>query len=59
MTMIEDLNGDTAEVTVLGDNVELSVSDDDHTRSLVFTPQQARALAVQLPKQANAAEYGE
>lgn len=59
MTMIEDINGDTAEVSVLGDNVELTSSDEDHALSLVLTPRQARALAVQLLKGANAAEYGE
>jgi phosphate uptake regulator len=59
MTQIEDINGDTAEVNGLGEHVELSVSDDDHTCSLVLTPRQARAIARQLLEQADAVEYGE
>lgn len=59
MTQIEDINGDIAEVNGLGPNVELSLSDDDHTCSLVLTPRAARALARQLLEQADATEYGE
>jgi hypothetical protein len=59
MTQIEDTEGNVAEVNGLGENVELSLSDEDHCMSLVLTPRQARALARQLLAQADATEYGE
>jgi hypothetical protein len=61
MTQIEDINGDTAEVSGLGEHVELTCSDETRNVcvSLVLTPRQARAIARQLLEQADAAEYGE
>lgn len=60
MTQIEDTAGTTAEVADLGEDVELALTGADGTAvSLVLTPRQARALAVQLLQQADEAEYGE
>jgi hypothetical protein len=64
MTQIEDIAGNTAEVNDLGETVELTTTvqawdAEEICVSLVLTPRQARALALQLLEQADATEYGE
>jgi hypothetical protein len=60
MTQIEDTAGNTAEVSDLGEHVELTTGDEVSNVyiSLVLTPRQARALARQLLQQADESEYG-